>query len=227
MACGEQLRVVDDVVSVVDPLTPQQLDAVANVLGGPDLTRVRRPVQTQLGGEAECVHEVRGRVAVLVEVEADPDDTGPAVVLDHLHEFDRSVSTELAVDGRNEVAEETEVGLGFLDALHHTVEHRRVLDADLEVRVRAEEELDVPSSPFDAPLEALVCHPPEVVAIADGMGDERIHEQEVGKRVVAVQVGHLIMRRQIDPVLRRQLGERVDVHRALEVQVQLGLRHRP
>ena len=145
---------------------------------------------------------------------------------DHLDEGDRPVRAQFPVDGRDEVALEPSLGLGVGHAGEHAGQHGRVLDAHLEVRLGAEEELHVADSAVGAAGQALVGHPPEVVLVLDRPAHQRVDDEEVGQAVVGVQVGDLLVGREFEPVAGGQLREGGCVHCALEMQVQLGFRHR-
>ena len=145
----------------------------------------------------------------------------------HLHELDGPSRAQLPVDGGDQVALEPPVGLDVGHAAEHAGEHGGVLDAHLEVRLGAEEQLHVAGSAVGAALQALVGHPPEVGLLLDRPAHQRVDEQEVSQAVVLVEVGDLVMRRQLQAVLSGRRRERGRVHGPLQMQMQFGLRHLP
>jgi len=111
----------------------------------------------------------------------------------HLHELHRPGRAQLPVDGRDQVAVEPPVGLDVGHASEDAGEHRGVLDAHLEVRLGAEEQLHVAGAAVGAALQALVGDPPEVGLGLYRPAHQRVDEQEVGQAVVLVQVGDLVV----------------------------------
>ena len=98
------------IADIVRKSTERETLRVLDVGGGTDLALVRGAMKPGLGGQSERVDIVLGRMPGFVEVEADADDPGPAVLDDHLDELDGAVGAELAVDRRDEVALETRIG---------------------------------------------------------------------------------------------------------------------
>ena len=145
----------------------------------------------------------------------------------HLDESLTSFGSEFAVDRRNDLAVEAMIILNVVQGLNNSIEHRRVVDAHDEVRFGAEEELYIARTTLCAAGQALICHPVEVIPIADALTDQRIHLQKVDERLVVVKLGWIVVDGQPDTVLRSKLREGVGGNRALQVQVKFHLGHTP
>ena len=157
-----------------------------------------------LGEELRRLEVVGGQVVL-----ADTDDL-VAGGGDHLlHECHRVGGRLGLVDGDDEVAAHTEVGLGGPDPVDDAVDAGVVGDAVGVVVRRVEEHLAVAEvAEAHLVLEGLVGDPGEVLAVDDRAGDGDVGDEELDDAVEVVQLGRVVGR-QRHGVLLGELYRRV------------------
>ncbi len=150
-------------IAVVDAIDMEDVEAVADIRGRPALAGMGRDMES--GGARLVVHllEWRRRERCLVVVEADADHLVASVGEDHVEEFEAALWAELARMGRDQPRRDALVGLGVAHGRDDAVEHHGVRHAEGEMRVRAEEELDMTCAARGAARQRLVGDAVEIV----------------------------------------------------------------
>jgi hypothetical protein len=175
----------------------------------------------------EDVPELRGRIALLVRVQPDPHD--PLAVRQRLLEgFHGRFRGEVAEEAHDQLAPQPERLLGLLLRAVETVDHRSERDPARSVSLRIEEDLGV-HHVLGVSLRE-VRHR-EVVEVALGEKDAHplvVDGEEGGEIVEAVGGPHLVDGAvgKIETVACGQLELQLGLQGALEMQMELGLRHR-
>ena len=223
-AAGDEGGIVDDVIAVVDAIDMQDVEAVAHVRGRPAFAGMRGDMKAR--GARLVVHllERRRRKWRLVVVEPDADHFLTSVGEDHVQELKPTRRPALARMRRDQQRRDALVLLGVVHRRDDPVEHRGVGHAELEMRVRAEEELDVAGAAGGAARQRFVGHAMEIVSAPNRMADEIVDDQKGGEILVDVKLAHVRFDRERHAVLGGERSESLRFDRALQVQMQLDLR---
>src|SRR5262249_5759766 len=157
--------VLHHMVSVVDALAPQEVQARLDVAGRRVLARVRRASEPALTGQPVGLPELLRRILGLGVVHPDPNDLLPRMCEDRLHHLEPELGCAHTVDVSDQEALDPEVGAGVADTVDDPVHGRLVGYAARHVDRGIPEHLAMADPVLGRLLQGLVRNPMKVHAL--------------------------------------------------------------
>jgi hypothetical protein len=206
---------------VADPPGAQRVERAVDARGPGELARVRSGDEPGVAGDGERLRERLRREERLVGGEPERHHTRPGVLGGELGQVDGLGHLEVAERGHDPPAPDAAGGGGALALVDDDLQHL-VDGAELPgVAGRVEMRLHPDRAVVGGVVDHLADHAAQVFLGLDQRRCRAVLHPELAERRVAPDGGSG------NPGLRCQLGERGRPHRALQVQMQVGLREVP
>ena len=205
--------------------TLEQVDRLADVLGGTLLAGVGDRRQPGRAGAAEHLAELARRVAALRGIEPHPRDP-VAVGETRVEGVEGGRLVEVAEEAHDEPGGEPEPRFGFVEGAADPLDHGRERDPAVGVGLRVEEDLGVAHVVGAGAREVGGGEVVEVLLLEEHARSRVVDVEEVLEVREGIGGPHLLDGAvgQPDPVALRDGEHELGLERALDVQVELGLR---